>query len=219
MEVPQLKHCKRCNRFLPENDFFKNRKYWKQCNNCRLTRYRQRINKNANNVILEECNEIATSKGGICLSKEYLNPVEPMLWQCSNGHEFKLRHDNIRNKKFDIWCVTCSNEKTRELCREIIEKQTSEKFNKVNPKWLDDLEIDGYNDKLNIAFQYNAIDYKTIERLHHFDFRRFEQQKNRDREKFAICAKAGVKMIVIPYQYNYTQREELENFIACALNE
>lgn len=32
--MSDLRHCKRCNRDLPDVDFFRNRKHWKQCNVC-----------------------------------------------------------------------------------------------------------------------------------------------------------------------------------------
>ncbi len=54
---------------------------------------------------LESLQAIARSRGGVCLSSEYVNAKEPMLWRCAVGHEWHQRAGNI---KAGTWCKKCA---------------------------------------------------------------------------------------------------------------
>lgn len=51
--------------------------------------------------------DAARSKGGECLSTEYLNAKAPMSWRCSSGHEWEACFDAVRNS--GNWCPKCAN--------------------------------------------------------------------------------------------------------------
>ena len=36
---------------------------------------------------IEDCKELAKNRGGFCLSTEYKNNRQPLLWKCREGHE------------------------------------------------------------------------------------------------------------------------------------
>lgn len=89
-----------------------------------------------------------------------------------------------------------------------------EKFPKKRPEWLQGLELDGYNKDLKIGFEYNGRQhFEYNERFHRGDPENFEKQKTRDIKKYKLCREHGIKLIIIPYQYDYTNAEELEDFI------
>ncbi|RHZ49587.1 hypothetical protein Glove_519g34 [Diversispora epigaea] len=55
---------------------------------------------------LIEAKEIAHSRGGTCLSKEYLNVRAPLYWMCSKGHKWSASFNCIKHSK--SWCPQCS---------------------------------------------------------------------------------------------------------------
>ncbi|MBP7774161.1 hypothetical protein KA078_00040 [Candidatus Woesebacteria bacterium] len=48
---------------------------------------------------------IAEERGGICLSAEYVNSSEKLLWQCEYGHTWQA---TLRDIKSGTWCRICS---------------------------------------------------------------------------------------------------------------
>ncbi len=73
---------------------------------------------------IEEMQCFAQSKGGICLSSKYIECKSNLLWQCSGGHKWEARPDNIVQGK---WCPFCSHIKTGNRCR----KYTIEDIQKI----------------------------------------------------------------------------------------
>ena len=49
--------------------------------------------------------EIATERGGACLSERYHNQTEPLRWRCSQGHEWEASYASIR---LNSWCPSCA---------------------------------------------------------------------------------------------------------------
>jgi hypothetical protein len=62
------------------------------------------INAVSKNHIIE-INDIASSKGGKCLSNVYLGHVAPLNFQCSKGHIWSARPNDIKRGS---WCPICS---------------------------------------------------------------------------------------------------------------
>ena len=205
-----MKHCKSCRRDLEESEFIENTVF-KTCNICRKKKNgKPRLYR----LTLKECQELAESKGGKCLSTEYKSNKTKLVWQCSEKHEWNNSFSHIKNGGH--WCPRCSGSKSEELCRTIIENYLCEPFPNVRPEFLDGLELDGYNKDLNIAFEYNGIQhYEYNEHFHRGDPEIFEKQKERDLKKYAICAERGINLIIIPYQYDKPQL--LEDLIFDAL--
>lgn len=167
---------------------------------------------------IEECKEYAISKGGECLSTVYVNTRTKMKWRCAEGHEWNATFSHI--KSGGQWCPKCAtNNMSENLCRDIFEKYLLEKFPNVRPKFLDGLELDGYNEELNIAFEYNGIQhYEYIPYFHRNGPEAFEKQKDRDLKKYKICRDRNIKLIIIPYQYDYRNPQLLEDYIYDELN-
>ncbi len=55
---------------------------------------------------LPEMKAIAASRGGRCLSAEYLNAKVHLLWQCKEGHQWEAIPDNIKS---GCWCPVCGH--------------------------------------------------------------------------------------------------------------
>jgi len=53
---------------------------------------------------LRKLQHLAKSKGGMCLSKRYINSSTKLRWQCKKGHQWKTTPSNITN---GAWCPHC----------------------------------------------------------------------------------------------------------------
>jgi len=62
-------------------------------------------------LTIDDMRKIAKSRGGKCLSIEYVNVNTHLLWECSEGHRWKALPGNIKNKS--SWCPKCSKKKSR----------------------------------------------------------------------------------------------------------
>ncbi len=54
---------------------------------------------------IEEMQEIAKSRGGECLSKEYVRSHDHLKWKCKEGHVWNASYGNISKGK---WCPICA---------------------------------------------------------------------------------------------------------------
>ncbi len=59
----------------------------------------------ARRLTLREMQEIATSKGGKCLSQQYVNANSNLLWECNNGHRWLAIPNSIKRGS---WCSICA---------------------------------------------------------------------------------------------------------------
>jgi hypothetical protein len=142
---------------------------------------------------------IACSKGGKCLSKEYINTHTKLQFLCSEGHKFENQPAHILKGQ---WCPICSAGVSERLCREYFEHIFGYKFPKIRPKWLiglkgHRLELDGYCKELNLAFEYQGRQHFNKNEFFHKK-RSFDEQKKNDEIKRKICKAKGITLVEIP---------------------
>lgn len=105
----------------------------------------------------------------------------------------------------EIIKVTKGRSKGEKLCRyyleQIYHKPFPSKFPKMltNPKTGHPLEFDGYNEELNIAFEYNGGQHYDRVPLWQPTDSDFMYQLEKDKYKRKVCEKQGVYLIKIPY--------------------
>ncbi len=163
---------------------------------------------------IEEIQDLAQRRGGQLLSTEYKNAGSHLLWKCSQSHEWKACYDSI---KHGTWCPTCNKSFSEEVCRLYFETIFNEKFPTCNPEWLKNedghpLELDGFCEKLNIAFEHNGLQHYEKIFLNTKDSV-FERIKYNDSQKLKLCQQNNVKLIVIPALNIKTRIENLLDFI------
>jgi hypothetical protein len=61
---------------------------------------------------IEEMREVALSRGGDCLSKEYHGAHKKLLWQCSKGHSWSASPTSVVSGS---WCPECAGSKPNTL--------------------------------------------------------------------------------------------------------
>jgi hypothetical protein len=158
---------------------------------------------------LDQYKEQIKDKNVICIAEEYLDTKTPILHQCLKdpSHEWMVRPNDI---KYGYGCPYCVGLKRENLCRDWLENKFQKRFPKSKPKWLLNrhtnycLELDGYCEKLKIAFEYNGEQHykpcrffgdQTKENI----IKRFERQQFRDALKSKLCIEHGVRLVVVPY--------------------
>jgi len=144
--------------------------------------------------------------------KGYLNSGKIYNFKCDMcSCEWKTSFDCIKNK--NTGCPNCSSCKTEKLCRKYLEDKFKVKFSKTSPKWLKGLQLDGYNEDLKLAFEYNGKQHYKLIPYFHKSIKIFKSQQQRDKLKRNILKEKGVLLIDIPYIYNHQKEDKLYKFI------
>lgn len=98
-----------------------------------------------------------------------------------------------------------STSKGEEICRKVMEEIYDAPFISVRPDWLKNpetghnLELDCYNDDLEIAVEYNGIQHYKYPNAFHKTKQEFFAQVRRDRYKATVCKQKKIYLIVIDY--------------------
>lgn len=102
-----------------------------------------------------------------------------------------------------------------EECRKIFEDKFGLPFKKirhpdiVNPDTGELLELDGYNEYLKLAFEYQGFQHYYYPNKYHKSQKEFDDQVKRDQYKVQRCKELGITLIVISYKH----KRHLNNFI------
>jgi hypothetical protein len=158
----------------------------------------------------DEVKDLIESKGGVFITtRENLNSKKPMEIKCSEGHTFKSRYSSIKKGS---WCPHCQEHVCERTCRKIFEFIYKKPFSKKRPEWLQGstgrLELDGYCEELNLAFEYNGQQHYERVPYWHKTEAAFERGKTRDAEKKKLCRENNVELVVIPYTIPYDKLYE-----------
>lgn len=158
---------------------------------------------------LASVKQLAKSRGGKFLSKPHKIIVKNQYkWECSEGHRFSKRLEDI---DLGGWCRDCSTGLYERICRAHFESIFGVKFPNVrNLDWLinehgNHIELDGYNKELRIAFEHQG--------RHHYKENAFFKKPLYDAIKKELCKKNNVKLICIPELFTYVKIKDLLDFL------
>ena len=164
-------------------------------------------------ITIEDCMLEAEKWGGKCLDAIYVNRRTKMMWECKEGHVFLKDLGHVRNK--NQWCSNCDTRlQSESMCREVLEDIFKMPFIKRRFDFMERLELDGYCENLQIAFEYNGLQHdKYIPHFHRNGIEDFEKQQERDRRKRELCDKNDITLITIPHEYSFMNPKKIEEFI------
>jgi len=159
--------------------------------------------------------EVAKTRGGLCVSKDYVRQVSPLEWQCSLGHRWFARPANILQGG---WCPECSSGLGERICRIFFEKIFKTQFPKTRPNWLKTprgtlLELDGYSQKLKLAFEHQGSHHYKVDKRYSKDALSLKFRQNEDALKRRLCKKYGIALIEVPEIPALTPLDSIQNFI------
>ncbi|MFP3414319.1 hypothetical protein SB773_22455 [Bacillus sp. SIMBA_074] len=80
------------------------------------------------------------------------------------------------------------------------------------------LELDGYNEELNIAFEYHGIQHYKFDPFFFKTIEDFDKRQAVDLYKEEICRQKGIKLVIVPYNC-YTTDESLVEYVFNCLEE
>ena len=109
-----------------------------------------------------------------------------------------------------------ANLKMENECRRHLEEIFQDEFPSCRPSFLmnaktgHNLELDGFNPRLSVAFEYNGSQHYFYNPFFHKDERAFDAMQERDALKRRLCKSAGVHLLTIPYT---VRAEELGPYI------
>ncbi len=151
---------------------------------------------------VDDIRKIAKDRGFFLISRKFLGMKNKHLWKCKDGHKWMATPQNIKM----TGCPKCSGGIREEQVRFIFESLLGHHFPK-NRTVLKGLELDGYCEELEIAFEYNGEQhYKN----HYLNQNNVHKIREHDRKKTILCSNLGITKIDIPY----TKNDCLEEFIS-----
>ena len=137
---------------------------------------------------------------------------------CEVGHPCDVRLYTLEKGH---GCNTCNLRGVNEtVSRAILEHLFECSFTKVKPLWLRSetghrLELDGYNEHLGLAFEYQGQQHYEYLPFFHKSYDDFKQRKYWDEHKRKVCESQEVKLLEIPY---WIQSSAIQEFIYDALD-
>lgn len=95
------------------------------------------------------------------------------------------------------------------ITRRVFEHLFGKPFVRVRPDFLKNpetgrnLELDGFNEELKVAFEYNGIQHYHYPSKFAKNEEEFKKQLRRDEFKFETCNRLGIYLVVVPYSVKH----------------
>lgn len=152
-------------------------------------------------ITLEMIKNKIKEKNYILLNEDqYKNTKQKIKFQCIFGHIWITEGYNVYSEKSG--CPECSIGNCEMICIFVMNHLFNAKFYKTRAILPSKLELDGYNDDLRLAVEYNGIQHYQEFKKHFHKIGSLEDQKRRDITKMEECIKLDITLIVVPYNYN-----------------
>lgn len=177
------------------------------CKDCRVLEYSDKIKR------------LIESKGGI-FQETFMdeNNIRRVRFKCDAGHHCETTCNKIQ---LGHGCKYCKNSVYEETCRAIFEFLYKKPFYTKYPEWLINtktgkrLELDGYEPKLKLAFEYNGSQHYEFNKYFHKNKEKFEYRLFKDKLKENLCKEHGITLISIPSTVSH---KDLYSYITDKLN-
>lgn len=161
---------------------------------------------------LNDLKKVAKSRGGKCLSTKYISGHRQIDWECRQGHYFSLNWNKVQQGG---WCPTCNKGIGERITRAYFEQIFRERFDPAWPEWLRNeegnaLELDGYSEKLKLAFEHQGIQHYKNDAYYS---KNFKKRQRDDKQKLTLCRRHGIKIIRVPELNTFLKVDELLVFL------
>ena len=185
--------CLKCEKeFNLKSSYLRGKNSVKNCPNCSPLKKKtiEEIKINAKEIGLE------------CLSDSYVGIEKKLLWRCKNNHEWSATPNMIFNS--NSRCPECKRFKNEAKIKFAFEQYFEVKFpkkSKIPTSYGFNLELDGFNADLNLAFEYNGEQHYVYDPryYHRKGIHEFENQKIRDEKKIEYCQMNNICLVIIPF--------------------
>lgn len=129
-------------------------------------------------------------------------------FKCSRGHVWECQIHNVYASKSE--CPECSTNIGESKCKFILETIFNKKFHKTRKIIDSGLELDMYNEELNLGLEYQGAQHYIEHSKYFHKYGGFEEQQERDKYKLKFCLDNNINLIIVPYT---VKGDELIGFI------
>ena len=144
-------------------------------------------------------------KLGYTIAEGFGNTDTVGTFQCSKGHSWETMIGNVYNEKSG--CPLCSKPSCEAATIFILESLLGKPFCKTRKVLPSGLELDGYNEELKLAVEYNGSQHYVKNESHfHRMEGSFEAQQQRDQLKRDECIDLKITLIEVHYSINTFDR-------------
>ena len=173
---------------------------------------KEKIFNERSSATLLEIREFIAKLNGECLSSIYSDNKSNLEFKCEVGHRFHRTWSEVKNSL--RWCPKCSPNKLigETLARLILEHLLQIKLPSVYIKEMEGLQLDGFNSKNRIAFEYQGYQHYTENSHFHSDERRYNSQIERDKYKKQLCKKNKIILIEI-FEFKTIRAGRIDLFV------
>lgn len=160
-------------------------------------------------INLNDVKQLGEQRGLVLLSKIYVRSSDRLKWKCNDDHFFEACWNSIHNGS---GCPYCYGGIKEAKCRFILEESFQAKFQQTRKQIGDNYQLDGYNEGLKIAFEYQGEQHYRPAYYHKNHPERFRKLQEIDQIKRDRCSEQEIACIEIPYWESETD-ERLKKFI------
>lgn len=152
---------------------------------------------------LKKLKEIADKRGGKIISTEYINSRTKLECEDRTGERFWATSHSLKKGQ---WSPFEGQGISEEIARQCLEYIFNQKFIRTRAVLLREgkmpLELDGYNQKLNMAFEYQGEQHYGVKSIISQNKNKediLKRIQNNDKEKLELCKQKNIILILIKY--------------------
>lgn len=173
---------------------FKHESWTTKKSNIKFTNCKECYGKITLQMVLEK---LDTLKFKLLNQDEYNSSRTIGEFKCLKNHIWKCQIHNVYSGKSE--CPECSTNMGEAKCKFILETIFNKKFIKTRKIIDTGLELDMYNEELNLALEYSGIQHYIEHPKFFHKYGGFEEQQERDNYKLNFCINNNINLIIVPY--------------------
>lgn len=153
-------------------------------------------------AMFAQAKEYAAACDGWLLSRRY-RPARPLSWRCAAGHRWQGKFTDVVTAR--KWCAECTRGIGERRARLTFERLLPGfQFPTRNPEWLVNpstgrrLQLDGYNEELRLAFEFQGPHHRSSLAAYKMTPDDLLSVRQRDELKRVACKARRITLIEVP---------------------